>query len=85
MCKTIINGKLAKDIIVSIESDPKRNMIVVTEDGARYTSYIIIEKVQPHEQDVCNFKDPDCNVEGNKDCAKTGIIYEVTCVAFNSD
>ena len=32
----------------------------------------------------CRIRDPNCIVEQTKDCSKTGILYEITCLTCNA-
>ena len=78
-CQAIHGGKLARDIKVAINSDPKKRNIMVTEDRG-VLAISVLRRSDPFKPDGCRFSDPDCIVQGKKDCAKTGVIYEITCV-----
>ena len=42
-----------------------------------------LRRTDPFRVPECRFKDPDCLVESGKDCAKTGVLYEISCKACN--
>ena len=52
---------------------------MVTEDGGR-PAISSLRRSDPFKKFGCRYNDPTCIVEGDKDCAKTGVIYEITCV-----
>ena len=55
------------------------NRILVTkDDGLPIISQI--RRTDPFKTPYYRFKDPNCIVEQGKDCAKTGLIYEITCM-----
>ena len=72
-------GKLATDIKVAVNSDPRKRRIMVTEDGG-VPAISSLRKSDPFKPNGCRLSDPECMVEGDRDCTKSGIIYEITCI-----
>ena len=42
-----------------------------------------MKKADPLKKNGCRYGDPMCMVEGGKDCAHTGVVYEITCSNCN--
>ena len=66
----------------TLNKDPKKGRILVTDDGGLPITGSLrrtdIFKV-PHYR----FKDPRCMLETGKYCAKTDVLYEITCLSCN--
>ena len=75
-------GILARKVKENINNDPKKKRILVTEDGG-LPVIVSLRKTDPFKEKGCRFKDKDCIVEEEKDCAKQSIIYEITCNKCN--
>ena len=43
----------------------------------------MLKRSDPFKPLGCRYGDPSCIVEEGKDCAQTGLIYEITCQACN--
>ena len=82
-CQPTPGGILARKLTESLNSNPDRK-ILVTEDGEIPVS-ASLRKADPFRNPKCRFNDPDCMVEGSKDCAKSGVIYEITCILCNTE
>ena len=66
----------------SLNQNSRNGRILVTEDGGLPVT-AGLRKTDPFRRPSCRFNDPSCIVESTKDCAKTGILYEITCVTCN--
>ena len=76
-CQPTPGGILARTLKQHLNKGPV-NRILVTEDGG--TPILSgLRKAEPFHPQQCRYKDPNCIVESGKDCAKTGVIYEITC------
>ena len=52
---------------------------MVSEDGG-VPAISSLRKSDPFKPNGCRLSDPECMVEGDRDCTKSGIIYEITCI-----
>ena len=75
-------GILARKLKESLNMDPRKGRILVTEDGG-LPVICSLKRTDPFRKPQCRFNDPKCLVEEGKDCAKTGILYEISCKACN--
>ena len=81
-CQPSPGGKLSNMLKTKLNQKSNNGRILVTEDGGLPVT-AGLRKTDPFKRLECRFKDPSCIVEKHKDCAKTGVIYEITCVSCN--
>ena len=81
-CQPTPGGVLARKLSKTLNELCPNKRILVTEDGGLPVS-ASIRKTDPFKRNSCRFNDPLCIVEQHKDCAKMGVIYEISCVSCN--
>ena len=81
-CQPTPGGVLARRLKEVINRHTKTRRVLITEDGGLPITSSL-RRTDPFKKSECRFKDPTCMVETNKDCAKTGVLYEITCKTCN--
>ena len=81
-CQATPNGELAKNLTKNLnkQAGPNDERIQVVEEG-RAPATAALRKTDPFRTNQCRFRDRNCIVEGTKDCASMGCVYEVTCAS----
>ena len=83
-CQATPGGVLARSVKNILNMDPSKPRILVTEDGGK-PAISILRRSDLFKEPGCRFKDPTCIVERDRDCCKTGVIYEITCGTCSSE
>ena len=83
-CQPTPGGILAKKLNERVNAINPTKRILVTEDGGSPT-ISSLKKSDPFRLPTCRFSDPRCIVENGRDCAKQGVIYEISCTQCNQD
>ena len=79
-CQATPQGSLAKELTKVLNKDKglADERVKVVEEGGS-PAIAAIRKADPFRSEQYRFRDPNCIVEGNRDCALQGCIYEITC------
>ena len=81
-CKPLPDCILARKAKESLNNNPKKKRILVTEDS-RLPVTVSGRKTDPFRPKGYRFKDSKCIVEEGRYCDKQSVIYEITCIKCN--
>ena len=81
-CQPTPGGELCRRLKECINGDVNRRRVLVQEDGG-FPVTSSLRRTDPFKPHGCRFGDDQCMVEDNKDCAKSSVVYEITCTTCN--
>ena len=81
-CQLTPGGVLARKLEEVMNSNTRTRRLLVTDDGGLPVTSSL-RRYDPFRRQECRYKDPTCIVDTIKDCAKTSVLYEITCKTCN--